>query len=140
MNARKHTQQDIHFFAGNWLEAVKVGDGNFDLILSNPPYIRRGEIRQLEPEIHAHEPLKALDGGMDGLTCLKHLIDNAWRYLKPGGQLIMEIGYDQRLDVMKIAASCDKYEQVSVLKDYSGHDRIVILRKVNERPTSNIEH
>jgi release factor glutamine methyltransferase len=130
MNARKHTQQDIHFFAGNWLEAVKAGDGNFDLILSNPPYIRSGEIRRLEPEIHAHEPLKALDGGMDGLKCVRYLIKNGWRYLKSGGLLIMEIGYDQGPEVRALAANCDKYGPISVVKDYSGHDRVVILKRV----------
>ena len=126
-NARQNGLKHVHFFTGDWLAPVRRSIQPFDLIVSNPPYIPRDEIPRLQPEICRYEPSSALDAGMDGLTSLRHLVQNAWPYLKPGGHLIMEIGYNQKTDVTKLAIACDRYEAISVRKDYSGHDRVVVL-------------
>ncbi len=101
----------------------------FDMIISNPPYIQTLAISRLQPEIYKYEPVMALDGGEDGLCCLRHIIGNAHDYLKPGGSLLLEIGYDQKDEVRKIIDSSGNYEQVVFIKDYSGNYRVVQMKK-----------
>ena len=101
----------------------------FDLIVSNPPYIPSGEIPSLQAEICRYEPLSALDAGADGLVCLRHLVQNVWPYLKPGGHLIMEIGYNQKNDVTALAMAAGRYEAISVRKDYGGNDRVICMQR-----------
>jgi release factor glutamine methyltransferase len=127
-NAAMHGVNGIHFFAGNWMDPLPAEKRCFDVIVSNPPYIPSRQIETLAPEIHRYEPLMALDGDGDGLKCLRHIVQNAWMYLKPTGWLLLEIGYDQKQDMMHIVESCGKYDQVMILKDYSGHDRVVRMR------------
>jgi len=127
-NAVRHGLNDIHFFAGDWMDPLAAEKRCFDVIVSNPPYIPSRQIETLAPEIHRYEPLMALDGDEDGLKCLKHIVQNAWIYLKPNGWLVLETGYDQKEDMMRIVASCGKYDQVMILKDYSGHDRVIRMR------------
>ena len=96
----------------------------FDVIVSNPPYIRSDVIRELAPEVKDHEPLMALDGGEDGLSFYKKIVPGAVSRLVTGGVLYLEIGYDQGkavADLMKEAG----YYDVRVIKDYGGNDRIV---------------
>ena len=96
----------------------------FDVIVSNPPYIRSDVIRELAPEVKDHEPLMALDGGEDGLSFYKKIVPGAVSRLVTGGILYLEIGYDQGkavADLMKEAG----YYDVRVIKDYGGNDRIV---------------
>lgn len=119
----------VHFFAGNWFSPLSEEKPLFDMILSNPPYIRRAEIPQLAPEICKYEPSAALDGGADGLADLRHIICTAHSYLVSGGHLLLEIGYDQKDDVRKIATDCGYYEDISVTKDYGGCDRVAQMRK-----------
>ncbi|GBC59294.1 protein-(glutamine-N5) methyltransferase, releas e factor-specific [Desulfonema ishimotonii] len=128
-NAVRHGAEAIRFFCGDWFEALKGGGPPFDLILSNPPYIEAAEIPRLQPEIHRYEPVAALDGGTDGLDALRHIICHAPACLADGGTLILEIGYDQGDAVQSIARGCGAYYQVAVRKDYSGHDRVVLLRR-----------
>ena len=99
------------------------------MIVSNPPYIPSGVIGRLQPEIVKYEPISAIDGGEDGLSCLRHIINNAHFYLQQKGYLLLELGHDQRNDVQKIVDQCAKYENVLYTKDYSGHDRVVQMRK-----------
>lgn len=129
-NARHHNlDSKIYFFACDWFTPLKDHICSFDMILSNPPYIQTRAINQLQPEIYKYEPVIALDGGKDGLCCLRHIIDNAYVYLKPGGSLLLEIGYDQKKEVHKIIDSRGKYEQVVFIKDYSGNYRVVQMTK-----------
>jgi release factor glutamine methyltransferase len=128
-NAVTHGLNDIHFFAGDWMNPLTAGKQLFDVIVSNPPYIPTRGIETLAPEIRQHEPLAALDGGKDGLKCLRHIVQNAWVYLKPRGWLALEMGCDQKEDMMEVVRSCGKYDPVRIRKDYSGHDRIISMRK-----------
>jgi release factor glutamine methyltransferase len=79
--------------------------GAFDLIVSNPPYIRSGEINDLASEVRDHDPLGALDGGSDGLDAYRALIPQAVRLLAPGGGLALEVGHDQGADVEQLMAA-----------------------------------
>ncbi|MCD8130134.1 MAG: peptide chain release factor N(5)-glutamine methyltransferase [Lachnospiraceae bacterium] len=98
--------------------------GRFDVIVSNPPYIASEVIGTLEPEVKAHEPALALDGGGDGLDFYRRMIPESGKYLREGGFIFLEIGYDQGAavsDLMKAAGFAD----VRVKQDLSGFDRVV---------------
>ncbi|BBO72542.1 release factor glutamine methyltransferase [Desulfosarcina alkanivorans] len=130
-NARTHRVDDrIVWFCSDWDAALAPGQETFDLMVSNPPYIRSGDLDGLQAEIRCHEPCMALDGSGDGLACLRHIIEVSHRYLLPGGILALEMGYDQRSDVQAIAAATGQYGLPRVLKDYSGHDRVVVMEKL----------
>lgn len=132
-NARRHQLDGrIHFFCADWMEALKAGKAGFDIILSNPPYVRTGQIVSLEPEVSKFEPLPALNGGPDGLDCLRHIIGNAHRYLKTGGRLFLEIGFDQKKDLQKIIRDSGNYSEIIFKQDYAGLDRVVSMKKTVE--------
>ena len=99
------------------------------MIVSNPPYVPSDVIGGLQPEIYRFEPRAALDGAKDGLACFRTIIGTAHNHLKTAGVLIMEIGRDQRADVRRIAAAGGRFEAFDCAKDYSGHDRVVWMRK-----------
>ena len=101
------------------------------MIVSNPPYIKSEDLTRLQPEIHAYEPLLALDGAADGLHCLRHIIQSAFLFLKPGGVIILEIGHDQKAPLKHMIAECGQYEGVDFYQDYSGYDRILQIKKKN---------
>ena len=128
-NALENGLPHILFFAGDWLEPVRASAEPFDLIVSNPPYIPSGEIPHLQAEIYRYEPLSALEAGEDGLACLRHLVQQGWPYLKPGGHLVMEMGYNQKDDVTALALAAGRYEAISVRKDYGGNDRVISMRR-----------
>jgi release factor glutamine methyltransferase len=119
----------ITFAVGHWFEFFNPKNARFDMILSNPPYIAHGDIAGLAPEIHAHEPRLALDGGPDGLRDIRILIFSAYEYLKPGGVLILEIGYDQGAAVTETGRSQSAYSRVTIKKDYGGQDRVALFAK-----------
>jgi release factor glutamine methyltransferase len=129
-NARCHGVADgIRFFMGRWLDPVGPSCAQFDIVLSNPPYIPSGDISRLSPEIKHFEPMGALDGGADGLHHIGAIIAKTHGYLKPGGVLLIEIGFDQREAVQALARKRDVYAPVVFHKDYGGHDRVAQLRK-----------
>lgn len=97
-------------------------DGKFDVIVSNPPYIRKGDIEKLDGEVKDHEPEIALDGGDDGLDFYRIINSEAHLFLNEGGKIIMEIGFDQAADISEIFS--ERYI-VTVIKDIEGNDRIV---------------
>lgn len=109
--------------AGDLFEAVDPGE-KFDIIVSNPPYIRSETIGELAPEVRIHEPRMALDGGDDGLYFYKRIIPEAADYLRTGGMLFLEIGYDQAEQAGALMKDAGYYE-VRTIKDYGGNDRIV---------------
>lgn len=100
-------------------------EGTFDLIVSNPPYIRTFDIDGLQPQVTA-QPRLALDGGEDGLRFYRIIADNADRFLNDGGVLMTEVGYDQASDVIKLF---EKIGKCRIVKDLDGKDRIVICEK-----------
>lgn len=99
-------------------------EGRFDIIVSNPPYIRTRVIDTLMPEVKEHEPVLALDGMEDGLYFYRKIIDRAPDYLYRGGMLFFEIGYDQAEEVKKRMEDRG-FHEVSIKKDYAGLDRVV---------------
>lgn len=99
----------------------------FDMIVSNPPYIQSAVIGTLMEEVRDHEPLLALDGREDGLYFYREIIRQAGGYLRDGGYLLFEIGYDQGDDLRKILVDAG-YTQIQVVKDLAGLDRVVIAR------------
>ena len=102
--------------------------GNFDMIVSNPPYIVSSVIGSLMEEVRDHEPLMALDGGTDGLDFYRRIVPESVDHLNPGGWLIVEIGYDQG-DLVRSMFIDHQYEDVDVIRDLGGNDRVVLGRK-----------
>ena len=100
------------------------GAQQFDLIVSNPPYIRSDVIETLEPEVKDHEPRCALDGGSDGLVFYRRIIVDAPAFLRQGGRLMLEIGYDQGEAVSSLMEASG-FSEVKVVKDLAGLDRVV---------------
>jgi len=131
-NAKRYgLDREINFFSGDWLSPL-VGDKHrFDMIVSNPPYIKTSSIGRLEPEICRYEPIVALNGDEDGLGCLRCIINDSHIYLKEKGHMILEIGHDQKSEIRNIIDRCGNYEDVTFIKDYSGYDRVVRMRKKN---------
>ena len=99
--------------------------GKYDMIVSNPPYIATEVIGTLSPEVRLHDPLLALDGGEDGLLFYRRIAQQAASYLKKGGWLIVETGWDQGDSVSRLFADAG-FAEVSVRKDLGGLDRVVL--------------
>jgi len=99
-------------------------NNKFDLIITNPPYIKTGELAGLQKEIKDHEPMSALDGGADGLDFYRRIAKDALLYLREGGCVMAEIGFDQAKDVSDIFLSAG-FANCESFKDLAGLDRIV---------------
>ena len=97
----------------------------YDIIVSNPPYIKKEIIKTLNKDVQ-REPRIALDGGDDGLDFYRKIIKEAYEYLKFKGYLCLEIGYDQKEDVIRLINQEDKYINTYSKKDLFGNDRIVV--------------
>lgn len=111
----------VHPLLGNLFDTV--GNTVFDAVLSNPPYIATDVIPTLPIEVR-NEPLLALDGGKDGLDFYRKIADRAKSHMKKESALIMEIGYDQAIDVKSLLLS-KQYRSIEVVKDLGGNDRVV---------------
>ena len=106
---------------------TKLDKKKFDIIVSNPPYIKRNVIKNLDEEVKK-EPHIALDGGEDGLDFYKKIIKEAYKNLKYGGYLCLEIGFDQKIDVIELIENEEKYENTYSKKDLYDNDRIIVTR------------
>lgn len=107
--------------------AERTEDGKlkkYDVIVSNPPYIPSAVVDELEPEVRDYEPRIALDGTADGLRFYRILAEEAVHYLKPGGRIYLEIGYDQGESVPALLAAAG-FHEVTVIRDFGGNDRVV---------------
>jgi len=106
--------------------SARPGEGarEFDLIVSNPPYIPTAEIDRLMPEVSKWEPRLALDGGADGLDLYRRLAPECARWLRPGGAVFLEIGEEQGRAVSELFAAAGGYEGLEVSKDLAGLDRV----------------
>lgn len=123
-NARTH-QVPIRFFQGDLFSALPQSEEKtFDVITSNPPYIPTAVIATLEPEVREHEPMMALDGTEDGLKFYRQIAKEAGSWLKPGGSIYLEIGYDQGEAVSGLLEDAG-FTNVRVVKDLPGKDRVV---------------
>lgn len=100
-------------------------NGAYDLIISNPPYIKTSVIEELSEEVKYHDPLTALDGKEDGLYFYRRIVDEGRAFLKEGGRLYFEIGYDQGEDVKRLMENAG-FCSVCIKKDMAGLDRVVM--------------
>ena len=122
--AKKNAERlaaDVTFFQGDLFEHV---EGLYDIIVSNPPYIRSSVVDGLMPEVREFEPRLALDGTEDGLFFYRRIAADGKVYLASGGRLMFEIGHDQGETVPQIL-SAEGYVSIEVKKDYAGLDRMV---------------
>ena len=114
---------DATFIKSDMFENIPK-DERFDIVVSNPPYIRSDVIGTLMSEVKDYEPLLALDGSEDGLKFYRIIADRAPEYLNNGGMLFLEIGYDQGAEVSALLSAAG-FMDVEVIKDLSGLDRVV---------------
>jgi release factor glutamine methyltransferase len=132
-NAELNAVRNVTFLKGSLFEPLsQLLTHNsslltFDVIVSNPPYIRSGDMPNLQPEINRWEPRNALDGGEDGLSYYRTILSEARRYLMLSGVIFLEIGEGQAEEVSGIAMQ-NSFCNISVVKDYAGIERIVAVR------------
>ena len=106
-----------------------VDPGPFHIIASNPPYVATGKIEGLDRNVKDYEPLEALDGGLDGLAVHRRIMAGAAERLIPGGRIYLEIAFDQGEPAKDVVGEYDGFEEVKVLKDYGGRDRVVAAKR-----------
>jgi release factor glutamine methyltransferase len=129
-NAKQlNLENRIHFDQGSWWEPLKDLQGQFSGMVSNPPYIPSAMMTSLQPEIALHEPHLALDGGVDGLDCIRDLIQTAPIYLKPGGVWLIEMMAGQGEQVAELLHQQGSYTQIQIMSDLAGLDRFVLAYK-----------
>lgn len=120
-NAERLQIEDVRFMQSNLFDKIEE---RFDVIISNPPYIKSGVIPELMEEVRDYEPIGALDGTENGLFFYDAIIKEAPQYLNRGGYLLFEIGYDQAEEV-SVRMENAGFKAVSVVKDLAGLDRVV---------------
>ncbi len=113
----------VNFFKSDWFDKI---DGEYDLIVSNPPYIPTKDIDGLDIDVKNYDPLSALDGGEDGLTPYRIIEKDLRKFLKPTGIAIFEFGYGQAQDIKKIFSN---FTIEKIAKDLAGIERAIILRR-----------
>ncbi|GFO68541.1 release factor glutamine methyltransferase [Geomonas limicola] len=113
----------VHFFQGSLFEPF--AGRRFDMVVSNPPYIRKDELDTLQPEVRGFEPMSALDGGNDGLDFYRAIVADAPRHLNPGGWLLFEVGAGQAPDVLALLQQGGFAAETFTAPDPAGIDRVV---------------
>ncbi|TNM59665.1 peptide chain release factor N(5)-glutamine methyltransferase [Aliirhizobium smilacinae] len=109
----------------HWFDKI---DGCFDIIVSNPPYIRSDVIPALDPEVRDFDPVAALDGGPDGLSAYREIANRADGFLQPDGCIGVEIGFDQRQAVTELFEAAG-FKLIQAQRDYGDNDRVLIFAK-----------
>ena len=126
LNSKKNEVEDkITFVKSNLFESL--GKEKYDIIVSNPPYIKKDVLKTLDKDVQ-NEPHIALDGGYDGLDFYRKIIGHAYEYLKYNGYLCLEIGYDQKEDVISLLEEDGKYTNITCIKDLYDNDRAIIAK------------
>ena len=124
LNAEKNlVRKKIEFIESDMFDKIYKDD--FDIIVSNPPYIKTKVIENLDRQVK-NEPYIALDGGADGLKFYKIIIENAYKYIKNEGKVFLEIGYDQKNELINLFKENNHYENIYSKKDLGGNDRIIV--------------
>lgn len=121
----KNLEADVKFIKSDLFE--KMPKTKFDIIVSNPPYIRKEDIQYLSKEVRK-EPEIALNGGEDGLNFYRKIVNKGIEYLKLGSYLCFEIGYDQKKEVLEIIANEQRYSNTYCKKDLYGNDRVIVTQ------------
>lgn len=116
----------IQFYEGSWLQPLEHLKGRLSGIVANPPYIPSGMVPALQPEVARHEPHLALDGGADGLNCLRHLVATAPDYLQTGGIWLVEMMAGQAIAVADLLHQQGSYCQIQIHPDLAGIDRFAL--------------
>jgi len=120
-NAKRNgLEGQVRFLLSDWFSRV---EGEFDLIVANPPYVAREEVKTLPREVREHEPPLAWDGGREGLEALRRIIAAAPRYLRPGGRLYLEIGAAQGEKVRRLVLATGAFDGLEVFLDLGGRER-----------------
>ena len=123
----RHGAFNVNLIRSDLFSAI---EGTYDVIYSNPPYISADEMRELDESVALYEPHLALEGGEDGLDFYRKIVEDAPRFLNPGGYLVFEIGAKQRKDIEKLLKDHD-FSAIGSEKDFSGLDRVVFGRLEN---------
>jgi release factor glutamine methyltransferase len=127
-NVEKHRLGErVRLLEGDLFAALPAGE-RFDVIVSNPPYIRSGDLAGLAVEVREHEPRLALDGGPDGFAVIDRLLAGAAGHLEPGGSLLVEIGYDQEPEARERFAR-NGWRVEKTIQDGAGHPRVLRARR-----------
>jgi len=130
INAGKYFNDDrLSFVVSNWLQSINIS--SFDVIISNPPYIPNNQISKLSPEVKNFDPLLALDGGYDGLTCYENIIKQLKETkLNSETLIIMELFSENKDKVIEsfITYGFDK-DKIEILKDYNNKDRLIFINQ-----------
>ena len=120
----KYNRLDVNIVKSNMFNNVS---GKYDIIVSNPPYIKSDDINKLSTEVKKYDPLIALDGGKDGLDFYRILADEASEYLAESGVLYLEIGQNQENDIILLLQK--HYKNITIIKDYNNINRIIRAEK-----------
>ena len=127
----------ITFLCGDLFAALADHEAQFDLIVANPPYIRRAEIATLKPEVSQWEPSAALDGGADGLDFYRRIAAQAGQFVAPNGTIALEIGAGMGSEVTSILIQAGCFQDVKIVHDYAGRDRVAVAKVAADRNCSN---
>ncbi|OWY69145.1 protein-(glutamine-N5) methyltransferase, release factor-specific [cyanobacterium TDX16] len=126
-NARNLGYGDrLEFYLGNWWEPLAFLQGQVCGMVSNPPYIPSSLVPQLQPEVANHEPHSALDGGTDGLDCIRHLIATAPNFLRSGGVWLIEMMAGQAETVSELLQQQGSYINIQIYADLAGIERFAL--------------
>ncbi|NKB72095.1 MAG: peptide chain release factor N(5)-glutamine methyltransferase [Candidatus Latescibacteria bacterium] len=120
--------EQVHFFCSDLFAALEPESDPFDLIASNPPYIRRGDLAGLDPEVIEHEPRMALDGGEDGLDFYRLIVAQASSFLKQQGHLVLEVGDDQAAAVTDLVQAQSALDLEETRPDLNDVPRVLVIR------------
>ena len=120
-----NVQNQITFISSDIF--TNLSEEKFDIIVSNPPYIKTNVIEKLDNQVKK-EPYIALDGGKDGLDFYKKIISESYQYLKYNGYLCLEIGFDQKIDVIELIENTERFTGTYSKKDLFDNDRIIVTR------------
>ncbi len=115
--------ENIEFIESDMFENINK---KYDIIVSNPPYIKQKVIKEYSLK---YEPQLALDGGLDGLKFYKIIIDEAYKYLNEEGIVVLEIGFDQREEVIDLIEKSGKYKDIYCKKDLNNLDRVLVFKR-----------
>jgi release factor glutamine methyltransferase len=130
LNAARHSVSDRAMFTvSDCFDALAPRKYQFDLIVSNPPYVSEAALAGLQREVRDHEPVVALSPGPDGLSVIRRLLRDAPAYLKPNGHMVMEIGFDQGEAVRDLVDE-SVWSLLGIRPDLQSIPRIVVLRRI----------
>lgn len=130
INAENYGFSDrITFYQGNWWQPLEFLKGRVCGMISNPPYIPSTTVLNLQPEVVKHEPHLALDGGTDGLDCIRHLIQVSSNYLQDGGIWLIEMMAGQSDIVKTLLETAGSYDNIQIYPDLAGIDRFALAYK-----------